>query len=244
MNGQVVTVNNDSYTYSNPFTVKIPFGTNYSLSVNKKSGYSIPNKVSYKANQKSRSVTLSYTLLPIGIYIFDMDRNFTSIGNWNKANNRNAVGVYLGTENTKIVIAPNSIAADEWGPNDYAVSGITANSQAKAKKNYSSKSNTDKIVASGNTYYAAQRCRGYKFINGEEGYLWAFGQLVDVFNNYHALSNALNLIGGNGLYDSTPYWSSTQYSSTYAWILKFSTGYVTIEDKTESCMVRAVFDFD
>lgn len=244
MNGQVVTVNNDSYTYSNPFTVKIPFGTNYSLSVNKKSGYSIPNKVSYKANQKSRSVTLSYTLLPIGIYIFDIDRNFTSIGNWDKSNNRKAVGVYLGTENTKIVIAPNSSAADEWGPEDYTVPGITANSEEKAKKDYSGKLNTDKIVASGNTYYAAQRCRGYKFINGEEGYLWALGQLVDVFNNYPALSNALSLIGGDGLYDSTPYWSSTQYSSTYAWIFRFSTGKVNIENKTEYCVVRAVFGFD
>ena len=104
--------------------------------------------------------------------------------------------------------------------------------------------NTDKIIASGNTYYAAQRCRGYKFINGEEGYLWALGEMIDVFNNYPNLSKALRLIGGNGLNDTIPYWSSTQYSSRYAWAHKFSTGYTTISNKTESCMVRAVFGFD
>lgn len=244
MNGQVVTTNNQTHTYNGPYSVKVPFGVTYSVSANKKSGYSYPLAVTYTANQKNRSVTLSYTHLPIGIYIFDTDRNFTLVNDWNKSNNKNAVGVYLGTENTKIVIAPNSIAADEWGRNYYEVPGITADSEQKAKKDYSGKLNTDKIVASGNTYYAAQRCRGYKFINGEKGYLWALGELTDVFNNYPAISKALGLIGGGGLDKSLPYWSSTQYSENYVWTLKFSTGYTTVSDKTESCMVHAVFGFD
>jgi hypothetical protein len=243
MNGQVVTTNNETHTYNGPYSVKVPFGVTYSVSANKKSGYSYPLAVTYTANQKSRSVTLSYTHLPIGIYIFDTDRNFTLVNNWDKSNNKKAVGVYLGTENTKIVIAPYSIAADKWGRNDYAVPGITADSEKKAKKDYSGKLNTDKIVASGNTYYAAQRCRGYKFINGEKGYLWALGELTDVFNNYPALSKALGLIGG-GLDESLPYWSSTQYSESYVWTLRFSTGYTTASDKTESYMVHAVFGFD
>ena len=116
--------------------------------------------------------------------------------------------------------------------------------ETEAKKDYSGKSNTDKILASGSNYYAAQRCRGYKFINGEKGYLWALGEIIDAFNNYPDLSNALRLIGGNGLNDSTPYWSSTQYSGNYAWIVNFYAGNVTIGNKTESYLVRAVFGFD
>ena len=67
MSGQVVTVNQETHTYSSPYSVKIPFGTDYSVSVNRKSGYSTPAAVRYTANQKSRSVTLSYNYFPLGI---------------------------------------------------------------------------------------------------------------------------------------------------------------------------------
>ena len=224
ISGQIVTVNNETHTYSSPFSVKIPFGTDYSVSVNKKSGYVSPAAVSYTANQKSRSVTLSYIYIPMGIYIFDTDGNFTTADRWDTANNSKAVGVFLGTENSKFVISANS-QGRMWSNQGTIISGIvTTDDSTTAKKDYAGEANTDKIIAqlSENNAPAAAYCRNYTFKNGKKGYLWSLGEAQDVYKNKAAIREAMKKIGGV-LYDDS-YWTSTQQNRDGAWILKMSNG--------------------
>lgn len=219
VSGQIVVVNNENHTYSSPYSVKIPFGTHYSVSVNGKNGYIAPAAVSYTANQKSRSVTLSYTYSPMGIYILDTDGNLTTANKWDTANNSKAVGVYVGTENSKFVIAPASSAAKEWGGSGTTISGIVTSEYLDTPpKDYAGESNTDKIIAqlgTGNAP-AAEYCRNYTFKNGKKGYLWAFGELQDAHANIEAIDAAISKIGGTYI-GRAVYWTSTQASSTNAW---------------------------
>ena len=222
MSGQVVTVNNETYTYSSPLSVKIPFGTNYSVSVNKNSEYITPKAVKYTANQKSRSVTLSYTYSPIGVYIYDTDGNFITADKWNTANNRKAVGVYVGTENTRLIISPTypiDGSGWEWGNNQIIDGIVTTEKVNIARKDYAGEKNTNKIISKLGTYaqITANYCRNYTFKNGKKGYLWSLGEAYDVFNNIDAVEVALQKIGGE-IIEFADHWTSTQYSSHYAWI--------------------------
>ena len=222
MSGQVVTVNNEKHTYSSPLSVKIPFGTNYSISVNKNSEYIAPKAVKYTANQKIRSVTLSYTYAPMGVYIYDTDGNFITANKWNTANNRKAVGVYVGTENTKLIISPTyptSGGGEEWG-NNTIISGIVTTEKVNiARKDYAGEANTNKIISQLGEYRdtVAKYCRNYTFKNGKKGYLWSLGEAYDVFNNIDAVEAALQKIGGE-IIELVEHWTSTQYSSYYAWV--------------------------
>ena len=67
VNGQKVTINGKQYTYSAPVTVKIPFGTTYSVSADAKDGYEQPETQQFTANQVSRSVSLVYQELAMSV---------------------------------------------------------------------------------------------------------------------------------------------------------------------------------
>ena len=241
MSGQIVTVNNESHTYSSPYSVKIPFGTHYSVSVNGKNGYIAPAAVSYTANQKSRSVTLSYTYQPMGIYILDTDGNLTTANNWDTANNSKAVGVYVGTENSRFVIAP-IFSKESWGPNGTLISGIvTSEGVTEAQKDYAGELNTDYIIAqlgNGNAP-AAEYCRNYTFKNGKKGYLWAGGEAIDARENNEAINIAMGKIGGIDMEAGT-YWTSSQVNSYSAWKCSTSDYTFNREYKTNTLLVRPV----
>ena len=67
VSGQKVTINGQQYTYSAPVTVKIPFGTTYSVSADAKDGYEQPETQQFTANQVSRSVSLVYQELAMSV---------------------------------------------------------------------------------------------------------------------------------------------------------------------------------
>ena len=243
ISGQIVTVNNETHTYSSPFSVKIPFGTDYSVSVNRKSGYATPDAVRYTASQKSRSVTLSYKYLPLGIYILDTDGNFITTNNWNTANNSKAVGVYVGTENSKFVIASVSEAQFEWSTSNTSVSGIVSSGDSViAVKDYAGEANTDKIIAQLGSGHApaAEYCRNYTFKNGKKGYLWSFGEAYDAYKNKKAINAAMLKISGFSLTDEF-HWTSTQYSyDGFAWGLYFEDDRADYKLKSNGNDVRVV----
>ncbi len=64
--GQVVTINGTDYTWQGTaISVKIPFGTEYTISVNALSGYNTPASVTYTACQATREVALQYVELKV-----------------------------------------------------------------------------------------------------------------------------------------------------------------------------------
>ena len=190
---------------------------------------------------------MTYKYTPIGIYILDTDEKLTIVNNWDTANNSKAVGVYVGTENSKFVIAPTFDETQiQWGGKGTTISGIvTTTDTTKAKKDYAGEANTDKIIAklgTGNAP-AAEYCRNYTFKNGKKGHLWSLGEARDAYNNKAAIDAAMRKIGGTAITTGSYHWTSTQYSSGSAWLLNWSDGYVYTGGKDYNYYVRAVCDF-
>ena len=250
--GAVVTVKNtmtneiQTQTWNGiPLVFKIPSVNTYTVSVSNVSGYTTPVELSYTAGvSTSRAVVMTYKYIYIGVYIYDTDGNFTKADDWNTVNNGKAVGVYVGTENSKFVIALTaSIEKKQWGGYNTAISGIvTTTNITTAKKDYAGEANTDKIIAQlgSSNAPAAEYCRSLTFKNGKKGYLWSLGEMQDAYNNKAAIDAAMSKIGGTPMTTDNYHWTSTQYSSTRAWELFWEMGSVTYHDKDNSYYVRAV----
>lgn len=241
--GQKVTIAGTEYTYSNPITVKIPFGTSYSVSVNGKAGFTSPDAQSFTANQASRSVTMTYLEIKRGIFILDTDGNLIKRADWNTGNNSKAVGVAVLSDNCKFVISPSENSSNiSWGGYGTTISNIvTTTDAATAKKDYLGSGNTDKIIAqlgSGNAP-AADYCRGVTFKHGKKGYLGSLGEWQEAYNNKAEIDACMSLIGGTAIYTSAYHWTSTQYSSGTSWLLGWSDGSVYNSGKRTNHRVRA-----
>ena len=93
-------------------------------------------------------------------------------------------------------------------------------SRETASKDYDSCGNTDKIVAQGNagTYPAARAARKYAPTTDTAGKwcLPAAGIMTNIYNNQDAIQTAISKVGGVS-YPSCCNWSSSEYSSHYAW---------------------------
>ena len=59
---------------------------------------------------------------------------------------------------------------------------------------------------------------------GEKEYIPSLGQLYFILAHFREINEALNAVGGDPLQDLW-YWSSTEYSATYAWSLGLYNGY-------------------
>lgn len=230
LNGAVVTVKNtmngetqtQTQTWKGtPLVFKIPSVNTYTVSVSTISEYATPLSQSYTAGvSTSRNVIITYTKLPLGVYIYDTDGHFILPANWDSNNNSKAVGVYVGTENSKFVIAPTQNASGlAWGDSSVTISGIvTSEDLTEAQKDYAGESNTNKIITQLGIYDApaANYCRNYTFKNGKKGYLWAGGEALNARENYGAINEAMSKIGGT-IMENRQYWTSTQVNSSEAW---------------------------
>ena len=252
LNGVVVTVKNtmtnetQTQTWNGtPLVFKIPSVNTYTVSASRISGYATPVELSYTAGVgTSRAVTMAYVYIPVGIYIYDTDGNFTKADDWNTANNGKAVGVSVRTENSAFVIEPTvNSATRQWGGYGTTISGIvTSTDKVTAKKDYAGELNTDKIVAQLgiDNAPAAAYCRSFTFKNGKKGYLWSLGEALDAYNNKAAIDAAMRKIGGTSITRDRYLWTSTQYSSDYAWILHFNRDDVGGGGKDSGSCVRVV----
>lgn len=230
----------------NDFTLKIP--VTYTVSASNVSGYVPLVELSYTAGVgTSRTVAMVYKYIPVGIYIYDTDGNFTKADDWNTANNGKVVGVSVCTENSAFVIAHTCNDEEKsWSGEDAIISGnVTATDVVTAKKDYAGESNTDKIIAqlgTGNAP-AAEYCRNYTFKNGKKGYLWSMGEAHDACNNKAAIDAAMSKIGGTAITEDLAYWTSTQYSDHLAWFVLWRNGHSNGFRKQGGYRVRVVCAF-
>lgn len=250
--GAVVTIKNTSTNETQTQTwkgtvliFKIPAINTYTVSVSNLSNYTAPVSQSYTAGvSTSRNVIMRYIYYPIGIFIQDIDTHFITAENWNTANNNKAVGVYVGTENSKFVIAP--VSDDQsiyFGASYIEIPGVViTRDYITAKEDYAGETNTDKIITEVGAQYAtaAQYCRNYTFKNGKKGYLWSLGEAFDACSNISAISKAMNKLGiifGYSFY----LWTSTQYSDNAMWCIDISNeAHVVSRDvETHICIVGA-----
>lgn len=161
-----------------------------------------------------------------GIYIYDTDGRFTLPENWNTTNNSKAVGVAILTDDCRFIVAKEDAKSSYvyWGGYGTDISTLmNYTDAASAATDFDGVNNTAKIIAAiGNSNddsrdgTAAGDCAAYTFPNGKTGYLGAAGEWQVARQNKEDLNSALTLIGGTTMKESD-YWTSTEYSSKFAW---------------------------
>ena len=239
-----ITINGTAYTWTgSPIKAKVPTNTKYSIVGSQINIYKSVSLGPYTAGQSPREVTLTYSTVETGVYIYTKQDTLVSADDWNSSNNTNAVGVYVGTDSCRFIIAPEDVSTSAaWGTYGTSVSGAyNTTSESMAEADYAGQANTAAIISqdTSTSNKAADYCNSYTFKNGKSGYLPAFGEWYQAYYNKSAVNTAMSKIGGTAMNTSYYYWSSTQYSSGYAWILNWSNGYVDYDYKSRSYYVRA-----
>lgn len=239
-----ITINGTAYTWTgSPIKVKVPTNTKYSIVGSQINIYKSVSLGPYTAGQSPREVTLTYSTVETGVYIYTKQDTLVSANAWNSSNNTNAVGVYVGTDSRRFIIAPEDASTSAvWGTYGTSVSGAyNTTSESMAAADYAGQANTAAIISqdTSTSNKAADYCNSYTFKNGKSGYLPAFGELYIAYNNKSAVDTAMSKIGGTSIKASYFYWSSTQYSSDAAWGLYWINGTVYINAKSHSGYVRA-----
>lgn len=230
--GFTITVNGQSQTATSG-TYYIPYGTAYTISASPVNGYKREiSEFSITASQQTRIITVTYTKIPNGVFIFDNTGALTAVGSWNTSNNSSAIGVAVVSDNCAFVIEKTvSYTGKEWGGSGTTVSGIvTTKDESAAKTDYAGETNTTKIInqlGSGKNAPAADYCRSRSCtVNGTtlRGYLGALGEWQTAYNNKSAINSALNTIGGTAISTDAFHWASTQYSPDFVWLLHWNSG--------------------
>ena len=165
-----------------------------------------------------------------------------------------ATGVLLIDGGRKLVIAPQE-KTSTWSTCQ-VVCGTASSDRLAVQELYNGKENCAKILT--NTTLAAEGdasaggwCNAYERINAggkglKAGAWWlpSVGELYLMFANFTKINYALSKISGATLLAKAAYWSCTEHSAAYAWILDFSNGYQSSNLKsTRQYRVRPVSAF-
>ena len=163
-----------------------------------------------------------------------------------------AVVVYKSDDsNCGQAMALKSIGSYKWGGYGADIPTLTnVGSSGNARYDLNSCPNTEKILAAGdkNTYPAAWAAYEYKTegTNAGDWCLPAAGIMTSIYNNMSVINAGFILTGGTQIRTSSYYWSSSEYSSDYAWTSGFSGDYglgSSYLNKTSSYGVRPVLEF-
>lgn len=164
-----------------------------------------------------------------------------------------ADGVVVFEGGRHIVVAPTQADALPWssaavqadspnyGNDDNFAAEVTGNNRLAAMLDFNGRQHTDAAIkASSSAHvtntasYAPGYCRAYSRANSKgkgltAGYWWlpSAGESLMMYANALKINYALSLIKGATQLDlGSWYWTSTERSSQYAWILFFGDGYL------------------
>ena len=136
---------------------------------------------------------------------------------------------YSGTSRTMI---PSPYLGDKPNPAYYApISGYN-----NALADFDGKGNTDVLVGLGADYVAANAARNYKAAGAEEieWHLPAAGELGYMMVRFNKIQAALMKVNAPQLDGSNWYWSSSEYSSDYAYNVRTRNGRVNDDSNKDN----------
>ena len=225
--GVEVTINDTTYTFkTTAISVKIPFGTEYTIRVAGLKGYSTPKSVTYTASQITRDVTMEYEYVYYGAYILTKDGATTKADDWDPVNNNNVSGILVRSSKAVFVINPTSWDNDHWTRSDKTlIAGVTTTtSSSTAITDFNGMANTEAIIAAlGNSYGISLAQRSYSSIayDGKNRcYLGAAGEIYLIYSNYDEIKKCADAINATISFTiNTQYGTSTQYDAEYAWYI-------------------------
>lgn len=164
-----------------------------------------------------------------------------------------AEGVLVVEGGKMLVIAPTE-ATLYWSSAAVSGGGTTTSDRLAALGDWTGKTSTDAQVThtecQGNSY-APGFCHNYSRVNANgqgmtAGKWWlpSLGEMMMIYANMTKINYALSLINGATQLAETWYWTSTEYSANYAWILYLTGGYAGGTSKaTSQGRVRPVSAF-
>ena len=172
-----------------------------------------------------------------------------------------ADGVVVFEGGRHIVVAPTEATSLSWasaavqgdttlyGNDENYAAEVTGNNRLAAMLDFDGRKHTDAIIKASSAdhvtntaSYAPGYCRAYSRANSKgkgltAGYWWlpSVGESLMMYSNALKINYALSLIKGAAQLDlGSWYWTSTEYSSQYAWFLAFSDGYLSWYDKVQN----------
>lgn len=154
-----------------------------------------------------------------GVYIQHNDGSLYTEEEWVDKGfaNDEANGVAVLDSRASFVVARANLTSGTWSSDTKnLVSDLPALPQKDAVKDYDGYTNTQLILASGDTSGAAYKCANYTFNNGKKGYLPSLGEALILLEYNLAFNTALKAIGSTAYPFATNTWTSTQASATNA----------------------------
>ena len=204
---------------------------------------SIPTKVSQLENDKN--YIENGDGYESGVYIAVQSGKLIDPNEYDNTT-ETAVGVAVIDPKANFIIGLNHTTSIRWGTEEQGlykvdISGLTNyTNSTTATTDMDGVANTNVITAiySGTDCAAGLAKNSEQLLFGEDSldpYLGSAGEWKIVINNYNAVKSAVATIGGNVLQStsSLQYWTSTEYSSSVAWVAYFSSGGQFLSDDTK-----------
>lgn len=164
-----------------------------------------------------------------------------------------AEGVMVVEGGKMLVVAPTE-ATLYWSSAAVSAGGKTTTDRLTALDDWTGKTSTAAQITHNECKtesYAPGFCASYERVNANgkgltAGRWWlpSLGELMMIYANMRKINYALSLINGATQLAETWYWSSTEYSATYAWLLYLNLGTAGCHTKaTNQYRVRPVSAF-
>lgn len=164
-----------------------------------------------------------------------------------------AEGVMV-VEGGKILVVAPTEAALYWSSAAVSAGGKTTSDRLTALDDWAGKTSTAAQITHNECKtesYAPGFCASYSRTNANgkgltAGRWWlpSLGELMMIYANMRKINYALSLINGATQLAETAYWSSTEYSAAYAWLLYLSHGLAgNFSKATNQLRVRPVSAF-
>ena len=166
-----------------------------------------------------------------------------------------ADGVVVVEGGKILVVAPTESATKlTWSSAAVSGGGTTTSDRVTAMNDWNGKTNTAAQIAhaeASGAGYAPGFCANYSRANANghgltAGKWWlpSLGEMMMIYANMTKINYALSLINGATQLVEDAYWTSTEHSATYAWILSLLNGYASYTTKASGTYrVRAVSAF-
>ena len=240
--GARVTIGGLVYEFgsSGVVSAQIPYGQIYDVKASQSGLWNISTyDATFTANTPSRSITLTYDIMGVGIeatdgYIYAAD-------NWPSNKTANSIIVVSDAAKFRIALieAPSTMAMSSYYADPLENYMTAISDQTAAKADYNGSGNTANIMKlQSSTSYAAGYCNAFTFPDGKtKGFLPSLGQLNLAYQNKAAVDAALSACGGT-LMNIYYHWSSTFWGVNgnyrYCWILGWSDGTVYYDSYVSS----------
>ena len=240
VNGQIVTINGKQHTWNGTaITQKVAFGTQYTVSVNDKDGYTKPADQTFTANQLGRNCSMVYVEKAIEIYARGSDGALYTL-NSNIPSGVTVTMLLIRDENFEFHVAMNDYGESSYDLQDTLIPGVSVvtsiDDVLEIEYEATGISNTSILVV--NNTEIGKIFITLPNVNGDRPYLGCLGEWLVVFNNIDKINQYLSKFGGEQIDGNITYWTSTQYDAELAWAAEH---YPSTYGKASPCRIRLFY---